>query len=244
MSDDAYGMLADLDAIVVGIDAIGQGIARRFEREGARVVQVADPPAGATGAVSTVQQVSEHVARGARVDVLVCNLLPAPPPAALEAMPDARLAAALQAVAHGVALLRAAMPALRASGRGRIILVGHRYGESVAEGLAAYNAAAWALIGVARSAAVEWGRYGITTNLLLPLADTPEFEAARTRRPAVIARLVAQLPLRRVGDPERDIGGAATFIASEAACFVNGQVICADGGQQVAGPVLDPVRFT
>jgi NAD(P)-dependent dehydrogenase (short-subunit alcohol dehydrogenase family) len=244
MSDQAHGMLPGRDAIVIGTDAIGQGIARRFEREGARVVAVAGPAASAADAASAVQEVSALVASGARLDVLVCNLLPAPAPAALEAISDLRLAAALQAVTDSVALMRAALPALRASGRGRIILIGHRYGESVAEGLAAYNAAAWALVGIARSAAVEWGQFGITTNLLLPLAATPEFEAACAQRPAIIGRLVAQLPLRRVGDPERDIGGAAAFIASEAACFVNGQVICADGGQQVAGPVLNPVRFT
>ena len=55
---------------------------------------------------------------------------------------------------------------------------------------------------------------------------------------------MSQLPLRRVGDPVEDIGGAAAFLASDAVCFVNGQVVCADGGQQVAGPVLNPARFT
>ncbi len=105
------------------------------------------------------------------------------------------------------------------------MLVGHRYGESVSEALGAYNAAAWGLVGLARTAAVEWGQYQITTNVLLPLARTAEFEAAHARRPGIIDLLVSQLPLRRVGDPEEDIGGAAAFLASDAACFVNGEVL-------------------
>jgi enoyl-[acyl-carrier-protein] reductase (NADH) len=61
-------------------------------------------------------------------------------------------------------------------------------------------------------------------------------------RPDIINPLVSQLPLRRVEDPVEDIGGAAAFLASDAVCFVNGHVVCADGGQQVAGPVLNPAR--
>ena len=177
------------------------------------------------------------------LDVLVCNLLPASQPKPLAALDDEALVASLTRVRATVAAMRAALPALRASGRGRVLLVGHRYGESVSEALGAYNAAAWSLVGLARSAAVEWGQYQITTNVLMPLATTVEFETARSKRPAIIDRFVGQLPLRRVGDPVEDIGGAAALMACDAMCFVNGEVIHADGGQHVAGPVLNPARF-
>ncbi|MFV9650417.1 SDR family oxidoreductase [Pseudomonas citrulli] len=118
-----------------------------------------------------------------------------------------------------------------------------RYGEGINEGLAAYNAAAWSLVGLTRTAALDWGRYQIASNLLLPLADTPELRRSHERRPGVIDLMIGQLPLGRLGDPVEGIGAAALFLACDACAFVNGEVIHADGGQHVAGPVLNPARF-
>jgi NAD(P)-dependent dehydrogenase (short-subunit alcohol dehydrogenase family) len=261
---EATGMLSGLAALVLGSDDIGAGIARRFHREGARVslldpleprraarlaaalpgaVGPPDEDIGCADPVTLAAAVTESLESLGRLDVLICNLLPPPRPKGLEFADDATLEPALMAIRCTVAAMRAALPALRRSGRGRIVLVGHRYGECVGEAIGPYNAAAWSLVGLARSAAIEWGPHQIATNVLLPLARTSEFEAARERRPAIIERLIGQLPLRRVGDPEEDIGGAAAFLASDAAGFVNGEVLCADGGQQVAGPVLNPARF-
>jgi NAD(P)-dependent dehydrogenase (short-subunit alcohol dehydrogenase family) len=260
----AQGLLAGRSALVVGLDEIGAGIARRFVREGARVALLSidderqvmltgDVVEGCIASESGIPAADpERVSSAVRnmtdkfaspLDVLACNLLPAAAPRLLEHLDPTALDVALHRVRSTLAVMRAALPALRQSGRGRIVLLGHRYGECVSEALGAYNAAAWSLVGLARTAALEWGQDQIATNLLLPLAQTPEFEAAKTRRPQVIDLLVSQLPLRRVGDPVEDIGGAAAFLASDAACFVNGQVVCADGGQQVAGPVLNPARF-
>jgi 3-oxoacyl-[acyl-carrier protein] reductase len=225
------GLLEGRVALVLGLDEIGTGIACRFEREGARVLpgDASDP--------------APILARADRLDVLVCNLLPPSEPLALSDIDDHIVGESLHFINATVAAMRAALPLLRESRRGRIVLVGHRYGESVNEALGAYNAAAWSLIGLARSAAVEWGQYQITTNVLLPLARTAEFESAHARRAGIIDRLVGQLPLRRVGDPEEDVGGAAALLASDLMCFVNGEVLHADGGMHVAGPVLNPARF-
>jgi 3-oxoacyl-[acyl-carrier protein] reductase len=258
----SQGLLAGRSALIVGVDEIGAGIARRFVREGAKVALLsidderpvkldgddsfiaseAGIPATDPGRLAlAVREVTAKLA--SPLDILVCNPLPAAVPRLLEHLDTTALDAALHRVHSTVAAMRAALPALRESGRGRIVLVGHRYGESVGEALGAYNAAAWSLVGLARTAALEWGQYQIATNVLLPLAQTAEFDAAHMRRPKVIDILVSQLPLRRMGDPVEDIGGAATFLASDATCYVNGQVVCADGGQQVAGPVLNPARF-
>lgn len=225
------GLLDGRVALVLGRDEIGTGIARRFEREGARVL---------SGDASGPAQV---MAQAGRLDVLVCNLLPPSAARGLTETDDQVISESLRSITATVAAMRTALPHLRESGRGRIVLVGHRYGESVNEALGAYNVAAWGLVGLARSAAVEWGQYQITTNVLLPLARTAEFESARARRTALVDRLVEQLPLRRVGDPEEDVGGAAALLASDLMCFVNGEVLHADGGLHVAGPVLNPARF-
>jgi len=257
-------MLAGRAALVLGLDDVGAGIARRFAREGATlavldpevpararalatafdgIAVVPDRDCAASATAALADAIVETIRTLGRLDVLVSNLLPTPQPRALDRLEDGAMDAAFARVRATLAAMRAALPALRESGRGRIVLVGHRYGTSVSEALGAYNAAAWSLNGLARTAAVEWGQFQITTNVLLPLARTAEFDAAHARRPAVIDLLVSQLPLRRAGDAEDDVGGAATFLASDAACFVNGEILCADGGQQVAGPVLNPARF-
>jgi len=222
-------VLENRRALVVGDDELGAGIALRLERAGALVQLVA---AGDAAAALAEQP----------LDVLVLNALPAAAPAPLDAMSTQTLEAALGAVRHTAQLMQAFFPQLRQRG-GRILLIGHRYGESVSEGLAAYNAAAWSLVGLTRSAAVDWGQYQITTNLILPLAATRELHSAREQRPRVIELLIAQLPLGRLGDPADDVGAAAVFLASEDAGFINGEVVHADGGQHVAGAVLSPARF-
>lgn len=50
-------------------------------------------------------------------------------------------------------------------------------------------------------------------------------------RPGIEEKLVAQIPLRRMGDVERDIGPVAVFLASGDSDFVTGQTINVDGGQ-------------
>ncbi|MCY1461304.1 hypothetical protein D9M71_789470 [compost metagenome] len=55
--------------------------------------------------------------------------------------------------------------------------------------------------------------------------------------------MISQVPLGRLGDPLEDIGATALFLAGDACNFVNGETIHGDGGQHVAGPVLNPARF-
>lgn len=218
--------LAEKIALVVGDDEIGRGIAKRFSRSGA-TARVLDP--------RSIEDAPE-------CDILAVNTLGSPPIAPLETQTDAAFDTALHGVTTAAAWMRRALPAMKQRGGGRIILIGHRYGECVHEGIGPYNAAAYALIGLMRTAAVDWGRYGITTNLLLPLAETTELSNARQKRPQIIDLLTSQVAMKRIGDPVEDIGGAALFLAADGA-FVNGQILHADGGQHIAAPVLSPIRF-
>lgn len=246
--------------LVFGADAIGAGIAIRFAREGAAlaiidanfavaedVAQTIVAAGGKAQAFAAHENIGSAVTEAVRalggLDVLVVNPLSTPVIGLLEVQSVAVFAGAFSRVQAAVAAMQAALPALQESGNGRIIIVGHRYGESVNDGIAAYNAAAWSLVGLTRTAAVDWGQYQIATNLLLPLADTPEFRSYHERRPKVLDLMASQLPLGRLGDPVEDIGATALFLASDACNFVNGEVIHGDGGQHVAGPVLNPGKF-
>lgn len=226
------GLLHGLCAVVCGEGTVAAGVAEKLRHEGASLTCVGDAEALA-GAVASL---------GA-LDILVIDPLGAASPLPLEQVDPSGLAATLAAPGRALAAMQAGLPALRARPEGRIIVIGHHYGEDVAEGIGAYNIAAWSLVGLVRTAAVEWGRHSITTNLVLPLAETPELSAARERRPGVISAMTGQLPLQRTGDPMEDIGGAVAFLASPYARFINGQVVHADGGQHIAAPVLNPARF-
>jgi 3-oxoacyl-[acyl-carrier protein] reductase len=248
-------------AIVFGVDAIGRGIAQRLAREGVAVALIDAEIAEAEATAQDIRRVGgraisssvawdavhgavEHVVdQLGGLDILVNNVLPQPHIGSLEEQPPAAFATSLGRVHAAAAAMQAALPHMRAAGGGRIINVGHRYGENINDGIAAYNAAAWGLVGLTRTAAVDWGKYQIATNLLLPLAETPEFRDFHERRPKLLDLMVDQLPLRRLGDTVEDIGATVLFLASDACNFVNGAVIYGDGGQHVAGPVVNPGKF-
>jgi NAD(P)-dependent dehydrogenase (short-subunit alcohol dehydrogenase family) len=124
---------------------------------------------------------------------------------------------------------KAAFPHLRATS-GRIINLVSYWGMIGAEGAGAYNANKEAIRGLTRTAAREWGQYGITVNAISPAAQT-EAQAAWAEKNANEYRLRLQsLPMRRYGDPEGDIAPVAVFLASADSRFITGSTIMVDGG--------------
>jgi 3-oxoacyl-[acyl-carrier protein] reductase len=256
------GLLDRKSIIVIGADEIGAGIARRLACEGAGVAVLDEEPGRAQALAATLSEggaeafmvpadyrsiraaVDSAATRLGGVYALINNLLPQPALAPLEEQTGAMLGEAFARVQAAVCAMQTVMPFMRDAGEGRIVNVGHRYGDSVNEGVAAYNAAYWSLVGITRSAALDWGRYQIATNLLLTLADTSELRQAHTKRPNIIKLMLSQVALQRAGDCVEDIGGAVLFLVSDAANFVNGEIVHADGGQHVAGPVFNPIRFS
>ena len=81
-----------------------------------------------------------------------------------------------------------------------------------------------------RIAAREWGPSGITVNVIYPAALTKRGMDFRDRDPERYARLMAERPIKRLGDPETDIAPIALFLATDDAQFLTGHVFYADGG--------------
>jgi NAD(P)-dependent dehydrogenase (short-subunit alcohol dehydrogenase family) len=98
---------------------------------------------------------------------------------------------------------------------------------------AAYSASKWGVAGITQSFAAEWGEGGIRVNAIAPgffLTDLnretmPESRKAEARRRSAMKRL-GELP---------ELVGAAIFLASDAACFVNGTTLRVDGGYLASG---------
>jgi NAD(P)-dependent dehydrogenase (short-subunit alcohol dehydrogenase family) len=80
-----------------------------------------------------------------------------------------------------------------------------------------------------RNLAAEWGPKNVRVNAIAPGLIKTEFARALWEDEKRAAERIANTPLRRLGEP-RDIGGIAVFLASDAAAFITGQVIVADGG--------------
>jgi NAD(P)-dependent dehydrogenase (short-subunit alcohol dehydrogenase family) len=130
-------------------------------------------------------------------------------------------------------LARHAIPSMIERGGGSIVNISSGTADIGESTRVAYGVSKAAINQLTRHLASRYGRDGIRTNALAPgfiLTET-----ASTLVPQDIQdRLVAANPCRRLGQPD-DIAKVVVFLLSDAASYVNGQVIHVDGGHQMAG---------
>jgi NAD(P)-dependent dehydrogenase (short-subunit alcohol dehydrogenase family) len=124
-------------------------------------------------------------------------------------------------------LVRAAFQSLKESGDGRVVLISSASAETGLPGQVAYTASKAGVVGMARTLAAEWGRYGIRCNVVMPgLIGTPKVLALPE---AVRDGMSAMLPLGRIGET-RELAATIAFLLSPAAAYITGAVIRVDGG--------------
>lgn len=134
-------------------------------------------------------------------------------------------------------LMQAALPHLQARGRGRIVTFGSAMGQTGAPGYGPYAAAKEAVRSLTRTAAREWGRYGVTVNCVCPASVAHRMpvrargeDAQSDARAAAFDAMFEDHPLGRDGDPETDIAPTVAFLLSDASQYVTGQTLMVDGG--------------
>ncbi len=113
---------------------------------------------------------------------------------------------------------------------GAIVNTASTAGLAGAHGMPAYSAAKHGVVGLTKTAALEYSRVGIRVNAVCPgVIDTPMVERLVAGRPKMAERLVAVEPIGRKGKPE-EIAEAALWLCSDNASFVTGCAMAVDGG--------------
>ena len=249
------GVLAEKVAIVTGSTrGIGRATAEAFARAGAQVV-ISSRKAEACeaacaemrGAGHDVFAVPAHVGKAedidrlvaattahfGRLDVVVCNAAVNPVFAELQDITEETWAKVMETNLTSVwRMAKAAFPIMAAQGGGSMVLVSSTASlvGTVTEGPYAVSKAAENHL--ARQLAVQWGPKNIRVNTIAP--GVTRTDMIRNHDPKMIARVLEQTPLRRMGEPE-DIAAIALFFASDASRHLTGQLLVADGGGLLRG---------
>lgn len=246
------GVLDGKVAIVTGAgQGIGRGIALAFAKEGAVVsILELNPETGARTAdeirvlagrvlaircdvgkrVEVNAAVSATVREFNTVDILVNNAM-AYDIALLEHTTDDQITKVLNSALLGTFYcMQACFPYLKEKG-GKIINFASSAGTEGLVAHAAYSAAKAAIAGLTRTAALEWAPYKINVNAIAPVAATPAWEVFKAAHSAEeIAAILARNPMGRMGDPEKDIGRVAVFLAGPDSDYITSRTLMVDGG--------------
>lgn len=234
-----------------GTSGIGRATAVAFAREGASVVVAGRredegaesvaliEQAGGKGLfvradVSIEDEIASMVARTVEafggLDFAFNNAGVFLPPAPITEITAEAVDRILAVNVRGTALcMKHEIPAIMESGGGGIVNTASFLGIRAFPGSAIYNASKSAVIGLSRSAAVEFAAQGVRVNVVCPgVIDTPMNEEMRAEQSGRDF-LDGLQPMKRTGRPE-EIAGAVLYLCSPSAGFTTGAILSVDGG--------------
>ena len=244
--------------ITGGGDGIGHAVARRFAKEGAKLVVAELDTAKGEAVVEEVAEafgteaafirtdvgkkednlamVDLAVDRFGSADILVNNAWGGGNLSRVEFKSD-------ETMQHGLHVgflgpfwaMQATFPHMKANGWGRVVNMCSLNGVNAHMGSLEYNTSKEALRTLTRTAAREWATTGITCNVICPGAKTASARALELAQPELIQGAEAMIPMGRLGDAEADIAPVALFLASDESRYVTGNTLFVDGGSHING---------
>jgi len=243
--------MRDKVVVITGASrGIGQGLARYFAEQGARVVALARDAAGlealageirAAGGqclaraldvrdVAAVRAVFDAIAAElGGIDVLVNNAGMGHPVPALEVTEadwDEMMSLNLKGTFF---CAQAAARHMLARGRGRIVNISSQAAVIAIDGESVYCASKGGVNQLTKSLALEWSRGGVTVNAVGPTFTETPGTRERLDDPAFRAGVLANIPRGRIGTIE-DIATAVQYLAADSSDLVNGAFLLVDGG--------------
>jgi len=243
-SRSAEKLAAAAEAITASMDAAASRPAARAtpSESGDTASHAWHPPIVVPGDVTAPDTAARLVRtaqeRFGRLDILVCNAGGPPPGDFADTDDDAWRAGFELIFLSAVRSIRAALPLLRASGTGRIVITASISGIKPVRRLVVSNALRPAVMGLVRHLAGELAPDGILVNAIAPgFFDTErsrEVQAAIAEQRGVTLADVqqetaARIPLARQGEPS-ELGRLVAFLVSEENTYLTGQTLVIDGG--------------
>jgi NAD(P)-dependent dehydrogenase (short-subunit alcohol dehydrogenase family) len=240
-------------AITGAAGGIGQSLCRHFASEGAAIAAIDKSAAVADFAkelkssgiesvhaiadVGDRQQVAAAFERIGPVDVLVNNAGGSEHPTFAKTDPEAWAYDLNYNLNGAYTCAHAVIPGMQERGGGSIVAIGSVNGLS-GFGDPAYSAAKAGLISMTRSLAMEFGKYNIRANIVLPgTVRTPLWERKAGYDPSVLEKLCKWYPLGRIVEP-LDVAKAVAFLASDAAAAITGTSLVVDCGLMAGNLVM------
>ncbi|MEE8807665.1 MAG: SDR family oxidoreductase [Lactimicrobium sp.] len=263
------GILENRTAIIIGASSgVGYGTALRYAKEGANVIAGARrlnkleelandaEKRGFTGKITPVKCdvdtegdldriLDAAVSAYGTVDILACI--------AQGALNDQRDfehtdAANVRAFMEGgpvytLEMIQKCLPYMKKQHYGRILTCASGAGIRYTPNTCAYGMAKAAIISLTKTAAMELGKYGITTNCFLPVATNQYFENGSSAAAIPVNIMNALAPTGVFGKPYEDVSPLLAFLASEQGSYINGQIIEIDGGMGQVSPATIMAAF-
>lgn len=240
-------------AIVTGAgQGIGKGIALSLAKRGTKVVCVGRRIEPITETANEIKKlggeaiaiscdvaereevknvIEKAVKEYGTVDAIVNNAQPIPAPATVEDTTYENMLFAWKGGTIGsLNFMQEAFPYMKEQGEGRIINFASATGMFGYAGQLAYGSNKESVRGLTKIAAKEWAKYGITVNCVLPGAESPAAKEWAKKYPDKYAEAIEAQPMKRLGDPEDDIGRAVSFLVGPDSKYLTGQSIMLDGG--------------
>ena len=251
MANSPFDLTGKVALVTGSTRGIGKSIAEEMARAGAKVVvssrkaeaceqvraefekqgyEVLAQPCNVSRKDELQALVDATLKRWGRIDIAVSNAASNPYYGPLASIPDDAFDKIFNNNVKSVLWLAAmTLPGMAERGGGSYITVGSIGGIIANTVIGAYGMSKAADHMLVKNLAAEWGPKNVRVNAIAPGLIKTDFAKALWEDPQRRKEREAATPLRRLGEP-RDIGGIAAFLASDAAAFITGQTIVADGG--------------